>query len=109
MTEETAERTTQMAHPGEVHAAATLFDQSTTGDLKKRWSTIQAEFVDEPRAAVKEADELVGEVVERLTSGFTHEREALEQEWSKGKDVSTEELRQAIRRYRSFFDRLLSI
>ena len=70
---------------------------------------MQTGFVDEPRAAVEQADALVAEVMKRLADSFATERQALEQQWSRGDDVSTEELRLALRRYRSFFDRLLSV
>jgi len=70
---------------------------------------IQTEFVDEPGAAVKKAEALVGEVVTQLTESFARERRDLESRWSGNDDVSTEDLRQAIRRYRSFFNRLLAI
>ena len=70
---------------------------------------VQTAFVDEPRAAVEQADALVAEVMQQLTDGFARERAGLERQWSGGQDVSTEELRLAIRRYRSFFDRLLSL
>ena len=73
-----------------------------------RWQTIQAGFVDEPRRAVQEADALVAEVMRRLAEGFATERERLEHQWSGGNEVDTEDLRLALRRYRSFFDRLLS-
>ena len=76
--------------------------------LRSRWSTIQTRFVDEPRGAVKEADMLVAEVIRRVTDRFADERSGLERQWSRGENVSTEELRLAMQRYRSFFDRLLS-
>ena len=65
--------------------------------------------MDDPRAAVERADALVAEVVQSLTTSFTNERSRLEQQWSQGEDVSTEELRQALHRYRSFFERLLHV
>ena len=65
--------------------------------------------MDDPRAAVERADALVAEVVQSLTTSFTDERSRLEQQWSQGEDVSTEDLRQALHRYRSFFDRLLHV
>jgi hypothetical protein len=65
--------------------------------------------VDDPRAAVERADALVVEVVQILTTSFTDERSRLEQQWSQGEDVSTEDLRQALHRYRSFFERLLHV
>jgi hypothetical protein len=74
----------------------------------ERWQKIQTSFVDEPRESVQQADTLVSDLMERLTAGFSEERERLEAQWDRGDDVSTEDLRVALRRYRSFFDRLLS-
>jgi hypothetical protein len=88
---------------------APLFDQAATGDYRMRWGTVQGSFVDEPRSAVEQADALVADVLKRLTDTFAAERKSLETQWSRGDDISTEELRLALRRYRSFFDRLLSI
>jgi hypothetical protein len=90
-------------------ASAPLFEQSALQDFRSRWGEIQAGFVDNPGGAVKNADELVAEVMKRLAEGFADERANLEQEWATRNDVSTEDLRVAIRRYRSFFDRLLSV
>ena len=73
-----------------------------------RWQQIQASFVDKPRDAVAEADALVADLMQRLAASFSHERERLESQWDRGDDVSTEDLRVALTRYRSFFDRLLS-
>ena len=87
---------------------ARLLDDSLTGDLRRRWTDVQASFVDEPRQAVKQADGLVAEVMKQLAETFAQERSHLEQQWDRGGDVSTEELRVALRRYRSFFERLLS-
>src|SRR5437773_3577447 len=91
-----------------------LFDENAGRDLRERWLVIQTAFVDEPRAAVEKADSLVAEVLQRLTDTFARERDELESGWSRAGDdeaseISTEDLRQAIRRYRSFFDRLLSL
>jgi hypothetical protein len=86
-----------------------LFDQGTSDDLRDRWTDVQAGFVDEPRSAVERADGLVAEAMQRLADSFAKERKALEDQWSRGDDVSTEDLRVALQRYRSFFDRLLSI
>jgi hypothetical protein len=88
---------------------APLFDESASGDLRRRWDGIQTGFVDEPRGAVEQADALVAECMQRLADTFAHERQGLEQQWSRGDDVSTEDLRVALRRYRSFFDRLLAL
>jgi len=77
-------------------------------DYRQRWQAVQAGFVDEPRRAVEDADALVAEVVQQLVTSFAEERKNLEGQWSRGDQVSTEDLRVALRRYRSFFDRLLS-
>jgi hypothetical protein len=73
-----------------------------------RWEEIQASFVDRPRDSVEHADALVAELLQRLTAGFTQQRSRLEEQWDSGEDVSTEELRVALTRYRSFFNRLLA-
>lgn len=73
-----------------------------------RWKEIQAEFVDEPRKAVQDADALVAELMQRLARMFASERDQLESRWAGGDDVSTEDLRHGLRRYRSFFERLLA-
>jgi hypothetical protein len=90
-------------------AAITLFPDKETNDFRKRWTDIQTGFVDEPRRAVEQADALVAEVIKRLAESFAAERSKLEGQWGRGDDVSTEDLRVALRRYRSFFDRLLSV
>ena len=74
----------------------------------ERWQVIQASFVDEPRQSVEQADALVADLMQRLAAGFSSERERLEGQWDRGDDVSTEDLRVALTRYRSFFDRLLA-
>src|SRR5579864_8555506 len=86
-----------------------LFAQNDTQDLRSRWEKIQIGFVDEPRKAVEQADELVASAIKRLAEVFATERRKLEAEWDKTDNVSTEDLRIALRRYRSFFDRLLSV
>jgi hypothetical protein len=88
---------------------ASLFSDDTASELRERWTDVQAGFVDEPKSAVEQADALVAEVMKRLADSFATERKALEQQWSRGDDASTEDLRVALRRYRSFFDRLLSL
>jgi|SRR5579863_1203530 len=86
-----------------------LFPASDSDDFRRRWNDIQASFVDEPKPSVEKADQLVASVIQRLAQVFADERSQLESNWSKGGEVSTEDLRQALRRYRSFFDRLLSV
>jgi hypothetical protein len=89
--------------------AEPLFPSEETQELRDRWQAIQAGFVDEPRKAVEAADGLVASAMKRLAEVFAGERERLEAQWDRGDDVSTEDLRVALRRYRSFFDRLLSM
>jgi len=74
----------------------------------ERWQEIQASFVDRPRESVAEADTLVADLMQRLAASFSNERDELESQWDRGDDVSTEDLRVALTRYRSFFDRLLA-
>ena len=78
------------------------------GKLNERWNSLQVRFVDEPKDAVREADGLVAEVIQKLTERFAEERDGLEKQWQSGSDVSTEDLRMALRHYRSFFQRLLA-
>ena len=96
---------------GKVDRSATtaLFPENESKDFHKRWTDIQTAFVDEPRRAVERADELVAEVIKRLADSFAHERSRLEGQWGRGDNVSTEDLRVALQRYRAFFDRLLNI
>jgi hypothetical protein len=89
-------------------APTPLFSQTDVGDLRERWTDVQTGFVDEPRHAVEEADKLVAAVMQRLAEGFANERANLEKQWDRGDNVSTEDLRVAMQRYRSFFDRLLN-
>lgn len=86
-----------------------LFEDQELSGFRSRWEAVQTGFVDEPRAAVTEADALVKQVVSRLSDVFTQERSRLEAQWDRGGDLSTEDLRQALRRYRAFFDRLLRV
>jgi hypothetical protein len=86
-----------------------MFGRDETNDFHQRWVDIQTGFVDEPRQAVERADALVAAAIKRLAESFAQERSALEQQWARGADVSTEDLRLALRKYRGFFDRLLSV
>jgi hypothetical protein len=88
---------------------APLLSQSETADFRSRWDALQVSFVDEPRTAVEQADNLVANAMKRLAEVFADERARLEKQWDRGDDVSTEDLRLALRRYRSFFGRLLSV
>ena len=112
----TAHRTSQLANPAATDGAATsadraepLFPSGEADGFRARWVEVQTGFVDEPRSAVEQADSLVAEMMKRLAQVFAEERGKLEEQWSRGDDISTEDLRQALRRYRSFMDRLLSV
>jgi hypothetical protein len=85
-----------------------LLPREQTERYQGEWQQIQAGFVDAPRKSVEEADRLVADLMQRLAAVFAEERGQLENQWDSGDDVSTEDLRVALTRYRSFFDRLLS-
>jgi hypothetical protein len=87
---------------------AQLLEDNELQSILGQWKDIQAAFVDEPRKAVQDADALVAELMQRLAETFANEREQLESQWAGGADVSTEDLRRGLRRYRSFFERLLA-
>ena len=103
--EQRAERAEGGAPPQNTQA---LFAETEVTELRGRWTNVQSAFVDEPRHAVEEADKLVATVMQRLADGFAGERSSLEKQWDRGDNVSTEDLRVALQRYRSFFDRLLA-
>ena len=88
-------------------SSAALLNREESEHFRTRWNEIQGKFVDEPRSAVQQADALVSEVVEQITQMFTNEHSSLESQWKQGNDVSTEDLRKALQRYRSFFNRLV--
>jgi hypothetical protein len=89
--------------------SAPLFSGEEGQQLRAQWDGIQAAFVDEPRRAVENADQLVAAAMKRLAEVFAQERQSLEQQWDRGDQVSTEDLRIAFQRYRSFFTRLLRV
>jgi hypothetical protein len=95
--------------PERTSEATPLFPESELEGLRSRWSEVQTAFVDEPRNAVEKADGLVAAAMKRLAEVFAEERSKLEQQWDRGDNVSTEDLRIALQRYRSFFQRLLSV
>jgi hypothetical protein len=88
-------------------ASASLLNREESENFRTRWNEIQGKFVDEPRSAVEQADELVTEVIELITEMFNNEHRSLEAQWNKGNDVSTEDLRITLQRYRSFFNSLV--
>jgi hypothetical protein len=91
------------------HQATALFEATTLSQFNERWSEIQTGFVDEPRRALQQADALVSDIIQRIAGSFGSQRAELERQWDRGDDVSTEDLRQALQRYRSFFSRLLTV
>jgi hypothetical protein len=91
------------------HEHASLFVGDEAQGLRRDWEAVQIAFVDEPRQSVERADALVLQATQRLAAMFAEERARLEEQWRRGEDASTEDLRLALRRYRSFFDRLLAI
>ena len=99
----------EATQPAETDAQEALFSQNESKDLYAKWDAVQVGFVDEPRQAVERADSLVAGAMKRLAEIFAEERARLEGQWDRGDSVSTEELRLALRRYRAFFGRLLSV
>src|SRR5581483_1872725 len=96
-------------HPSDDREEPTpLFRPEEAGGFRSRWDSVQTTFVDDPRHAVEEADHLVAEAIQRLAQVFADERNELERQWDRGSDISTEDLRLALQKYRSFFHRLLA-
>jgi hypothetical protein len=93
----------------ESSSETSLFDGADLEGFRGQWDSVQAGFVDDPKRCVEQADGLVSDVVEQLSRGFAEARARLEQQWSRGEDASTEDLRVALKRYREFFDRLLAV
>ena len=86
-----------------------LFEDDAAERFRTRWLAIQSNFVDDPKASVKEADDLVADVIQGITSSFADRRGSLEKNWNGGGKASTEDLRLALKQYRSFFERLLTL
>lgn len=105
------ERMSERSEPVETDRdeLAPLFEGTAAEKFRTRWLAIQSKFVDDPSASVKEADDLVADVIQNITSNFADRRGSLERQWSGGGNTSTEDLRIALKQYRSFFERLLSL
>lgn len=88
---------------------AALFQGPQAEDLRRRWDAVQIGFVDDPRAAVRNADELVAQVLRTLAESFSEQRSRIEQGLDGSDQANTEAMRVALQRYRSFFQRLLSL
>lgn len=97
--------TTDAAHD----ELALLFEETEAGKFRTQWLNIQSKFVDNPRESVREADELVANVLKSVTMSFHERRTSLEKQWNSGANASTEDLRLALKSYRSFFERLLAL
>jgi hypothetical protein len=90
-------------------AEPSYLHQEAKTEMNTRWKEVQTEFVDDPRKSVAHAHQLVSDAVQRIVDTFTQERNQLERQWSEGGDVSTEDLRVCLQRYREFFTRLLPL
>lgn len=86
-----------------------LFGDEELADLRARWGAVQAAFVDDPKQCVQQADVLVSDLVDQLTTGFANARSRLEDQWARGEEANTESLRVALMHYREFFERLLAV
>jgi hypothetical protein len=86
-----------------------LFEEEAARKFRSRWQVIQGKFVDDPRDSVKQADDLVADIIKNVTMSFADRRISLEKQWNSGENISTEDMRQALKRYRSFFERLLTL
>lgn len=104
-----AEGTRSSTTATESSSRQSLFAEDELSVLRSRWDEVQAGFVDDPRECVQKADGLVSDVVDRLTTGFSEARSRLEEQWARGEEGSTEDLRIALKRYREFFQRLLAL
>jgi hypothetical protein len=104
-----APRTEESAGRSQESAEKELFGENDLSGFRSRWDDVQSGFVDDPKECVHKADGLVSEVVEQLTTGFSEARSRLEAQWARGEEASTEDLRLALKRYREFFQRLLSV
>jgi len=105
---EDGERRATVQGPTDHSSPTPLFRADEAGSFRTKWESVQTAFVDDPRHAVEDADHLVAEAIQRLASVFADERTNLEHQWNGGGDASTEDLRLALQKYRSFFERLLA-
>ena len=99
----------ERANAGTVSSAeSALLSEGDRSKYQEQWGSIQTKFIDEPKECVQEADALVAGVIQQLATKFAEQRTSLEQQWGSGGEASTEDLRQALQHYRSFFQRLLA-
>jgi hypothetical protein len=108
---EPAPREAQASTPTDVvsDGLEPLFEEDAARKFRSRWMAIQSKFVDDPRASVKQADDLVADIIKNVTMSFADRRIGLEKQWNSGENISTEDMRQALKRYRAFFERLLTL
>ena len=108
---ERAPRETQAPTPTDVapESLESLFEEDAARKFRSRWMAIQSKFVDDPRDSVKQADDLVADIIKNVTMSFADRRIGLEKQWNNGENISTEDMRQALKRYRAFFERLLTL
>ena len=92
----------------ELPASELLFAQERRDELRQAWRDVQTSFIDEPRAAVRNADNLVKDLLGSISQSFERARRDLEAEWDQAEEASTESLRLALQRYRALFERLLA-
>jgi hypothetical protein len=107
-----APRPEAQQHASAEHESSTaelLFADDDLTEMRGRWAAVQAAFVDDPKDCVHKADVLVSDLVDQLTTGFAHARSRLEEQWGRGEEASTEDLRVALMHYREFFERLLAV
>jgi hypothetical protein len=104
-----AQRDPRQARGGDGGSLQPLLPSDVTQKFRARWDELQIKFVDDTRNSVAQADQLVAELMKSLAGTFASEREGLENQWTKGENISTEDLRIALRRYRSFFERFLAV
>lgn len=105
------DRATQNQTPTDAvrEALEPLFVNEEAERFRTQWLDIQSKFVDDPRASVKQADDLVASILKSVTMSFSDRRVGLEKQWNSGENISTEDLRVALKQYRSFFERLLTL
>ena len=103
-----AESTRGDTAPADSTEGDSLIAHDRCVDYRSRWKVVQGDFIDQPRKAVTDADALVGEILDDLSETFHGQRRSLEQQWEDDKST-TEDMRLALRRYRTFFDRLLAL
>ncbi len=109
-TKEPEEKDQQLQAKEQSENLEPLFDENEAERFRTQWMNIQSKFVEDPKESLREADKLVADVLKSVTMSFHDRRTSLEKRWNNGNnDVSTEDLRQMVKRYRAFFNRLLTL